>query len=47
MSSIVNLTQYNEISNVLVQPYLERADEGDKRILLFEGDPVRTAARLL
>lgn len=46
LNSMLELVTNEGRSYVIVQPFLEGADEGDKRILLFEGEPVGAMLRV-
>jgi glutathione synthase len=46
LNSMIELMTGEGKTYVLVQPYLEKVDEGDKRIVLFEGDPVGAMLRV-
>lgn len=46
LSSMIELLTEGGRASVIAQPYLERADEGDKRIMLFDGEPVGAMLRV-
>lgn len=46
LNSMIELLTQGGRTAVLAQPFLERADEGDKRIMLFDGEPVGAMLRV-
>lgn len=46
LRSMIELLTRGGLDAVLAQPYLERADQGDKRIMLFDGEPVGAMLRV-
>ena len=46
LASMIELLTENGKTYVIAQPYLEGADKGDKRILLFDGAPVGAILRV-
>ncbi|TVQ87327.1 MAG: glutathione synthase [Deltaproteobacteria bacterium] len=46
LNSMIELLTEGGHASVLAQPFLERADEGDKRIMLFDGEPVGAMLRV-
>lgn len=46
LNSIIEVLTHDGRDHVLVQPFLERVVEGDKRIMLFDGEPVAALLRV-
>ena len=46
LTSMIELLTDNGKNYVIAQPFLEGADKGDKRILLFDGEPVGAVLRV-
>jgi glutathione synthase len=46
LASMIELLTEGGRSAVIAQPYLDRVDEGDKRIMLFDGEPVGAMIRV-